>query len=182
MLERWARLYFAVMGGSRRAAPALILVCLLPALAATHAAAAPPHFVVKASKHHPRGYSSESVQRASVGADKTKNFYWKIKTRRAAKQRVSLDDASSPFPNPDGFKVKWFRGRHNISSQVKGANGFKFVVKRQEPQTFRARVTAREPNKDFCLGGQFRTPPAPTFPADLVVGKYFAINDPQTCA
>lgn len=98
----------------------------------------------------------------------TKTLYWKAKNNSGDPQDLSFDDASTP--KLSGYEVKWFRGDHNISSQVEGS-GYEFSLGDGNTKIFRARLERVSSGMGFCLGGQAGTPDIPWFD-----GAYFGVN------
>jgi hypothetical protein len=154
----------------------LAAACLAALLAfGTAQALAAAPISVTTAKHKGGPYSSDAVTNANVPPGKTKSFFWKITTPGSSDLDVTLDDASTPDPNPDGFKIRWFRRHQEISSAVKGP-GYEFVLPPDKALKFRAQVTGLQ-HKHFCLGGQFSI----TSPVSQTDAGHFAVNDPNAC-
>lgn len=100
----------------------------------------------------------------------TKTLYWKVKNNSGdSHQDMSFDDASTP--DPSGYKIKWFRRKQNISSQVKGV-GYEFSLGDGKTKIFRATLKRISSGMGFCLGGQGGSDGIPWFD-----GAYFGVYD-----
>jgi hypothetical protein len=160
------------MGGTRQRAligAGLATVASL-AIAPAPASAAPPFFV-DASKHRDGPYSNESPIPASVKPGQTKSFFWQASSSQD--RALVLDDASTAEQDHQGLHIKWFRGRHNISSDVEGS-GYEFTLKADKPKIFRTQIRATG-HGDVCLIAHFEMP---SVYSDT---KAFAVNDDNAC-
>jgi hypothetical protein len=159
--------------------PGAFIACLAiaaVALPATQASALAPPFTTTGAKAKSGPYKAE-IQRVKIAVGSSKTLYWRVRENYDTNQQLRFDDASTPNPNPPGYKVRWFRGKQDITSAVKAPGGYTFVLKAGARKVFRARVKRRAAGSPFCLGGQFVDVALP-----YAEGAYFAVNDPEACA
>jgi hypothetical protein len=150
-----------------------LLIVLAGALAIVPAAAlghGEGDFTIKASKHKDGPYSGE-LQSVNVAPGAKKSVYWRIANVSGSRLQLQFDDAATPDPNPEGFRIKWFKGKREITDDVK-AGGFEFTLKKGKKKTFEAVLKAKPSPQPFCLGGQgSKTEPPPE-----AAGAYFGVN------
>ena len=136
--------------GLFRSALALAIIALavtaIPALAGT------PPIDVKASKHKGGPYN-ETPQGVTVPVGEAKSLWWKVRHVSGGKLDVRFTDALTEFPNPEGLKIRWFKGDKEVSDAVKGA-GYEFKLPKGSRKFFRARVKAVGPSDGACVVGQ----------------------------
>jgi hypothetical protein len=154
---------------SARALPVVLAsaaLALVPAAALGHGEA---DFTVKAAKHKDGPYTDQ-LQSVNVAPEAKKSLYWRVKNLSVTTLPMEFNDAATENPNPEGFRITWFKGKKNITQDVKGA-GYEFNLKAGKKKTFEAVVKAKVSPQPFCLGGQAIT----TAPLDSA-GAYFAVN------
>jgi hypothetical protein len=125
--------------------------CGALALTAAPAFAGPP-FDVKASKHKDGPYL-ETTQSVSVPIGDTKSLYWKVKHVSGGALEMRFTDALTQSPNPEGLKIRWFKGTKEITNEVKGS-GYEFTLPNGSRKFFRARVRAVGASDGACVVGQ----------------------------
>jgi hypothetical protein len=133
-----------------RAALALAIVAL--AFAAAPALGGDPPIDVKGSKHKDGPYA-ETMQGVNVPIGEAKSLWWKVKHISGGKLDVRFTDALTVNPNPEGLKIRWFRGDKDITEAVKGA-GYDFKLPKGSRKLFRAKVKAVGPSEGACVVGQ----------------------------
>jgi hypothetical protein len=126
-------------------------------------------FGVRAAKEKDGQYTT-FLQALKVPVGEKKTVYWRIKSKVETDLSAKFDDAATPNPNPGGYKVRWYKGKKEVTTEVKG-DGRPFTLPAGGAKTFRATVKHVEPSAGFCLGGQAQTavPPASD-------GAYFAVG------
>ena len=75
------------------------------------------------------------------------------------------------FPLASAYKVRWFKGRNNITGDVR-TSGFEFKLKPRTRKTFRMRVSPQASPDEACVTGRFETSPKTALYA------LFSINAP----
>jgi hypothetical protein len=126
--------------------------CGVLALTSSPAFAGAPPFEVTASKHRDGPYF-ESIQSVNVPIGDAKSLYWKVKHVSGGALEMRFTDALTQFPNPDGLKVRWFKGTKEITDAVKGS-GYEFTLPKGSRKFFRARVKAVGATDGACVVGQ----------------------------
>ena len=126
--------------------------CGALALTAAPAIAGAPPFEVEASKHQDGPYI-DGVQAVNVPVGETKSLYWKVKHVSGGKLEMRFNDALTQSPNPEGLKIRWFKGTKEITEKVKGV-GYKFRLPKDSRRIFRARVKAVGASEGACVVGQ----------------------------
>ena len=124
-------------------------------------------FDVTASKHKQGGYTG-NPQDATIKQGKTKTFYWKVTANNLTDQELVFDDAAGSEP---GYKVKWFKGKKNITEDVTSDDGYPFTLKQDKASKLRAKVKYTGGSEILCLGGQARNPTLMESDA-----AYFSVN------
>jgi hypothetical protein len=126
---------------------------------------------VEASKHRDGPYE-DAQQQVNIPVGKEKSLYWRVKNFTAGPLDLTFDDAATGGSDTDGYRIRWYRGRNDISSQVKGS-GYPFKLKAGKKKIFRAEVKHKlDVSPGFCIGGQASPPPD---------DAYFAV-DAGSCA
>ena len=155
--------------GNRSWIVAAVVTVLVVAIGAGSASALSPEITVKASKHK-SGPFTHDLQHLNIPLDAKKTVYWQVKNKSDLDLGLSFDDAATGG-NPDGFRISWFKGRKNVSSDVKGA-GYDFPLKAHKRKLFAAVVRHNSTGvPGFCLGGQA---------SGAIVfsdSSYFTVND-----
>lgn len=126
--------------------------CGALALTAVPALAGAPPFEVKASKHKDGPYF-ETTRSVNVPIGDTKSLYWKVKHISGGSLEMRFTDALTESPNPEGLKIRWFKGTKEITTEVKGS-GFEFTLPNGWRKLFRARVRAVGASDGACVVGQ----------------------------
>jgi hypothetical protein len=90
----------------------------------------------------------------------TLSFYVRVKNTSSPghTENVSLFDEGYPFGSEDGYRVKWFKGRRDISNSTQGGT-YDFKLKHNRRKTFRVRVHAVDTSSDACVLGDFQIKP-----------------------
>lgn len=148
------------------------LACLALAalvLTAPPASAAPPFILKSAKKKHGPFTEATTSRPLSVAGAQPKSVYFKA-VSNGNSHEVTLLDAGEE-DDPEGFQVRWFRKRQDISHDVQTA-GYDFTLKFGKPVVFRAHVKNVGSGPAFCLGGQVGAP---------YVGQYFEVNGEDGC-
>jgi hypothetical protein len=130
-----------------------------------------PPIDVKAAKHKDGPYA-ETTQDVNVPIGEARSLWWKVKHVSGGKLDVRFTDAMTEFPNPDGLKIRWFKGDKEITDAVKGA-GYDFKLPKGSRKLFRAKVKAVGPSKGACVVGEAQELGIPS--AD---NRGFAVNGP----
>ena len=156
--------------GNRSWVAGVIGAALVFAAGAGSASALAPQVVTKAGKHKSGPFTHE-LQHLSVPVGKAKTVYWQVKNRNGAPLDVEFNDAATGDANTEGFRINWFRGQKNVTSDVKG-DGYEFHMKADATKLFSAVVRHRsDGSPGFCLGGQT------TGLAVIPDASYFTVND-----
>jgi hypothetical protein len=127
---------------------ALGVLVLLGFVTAPASAGEVPHRFKTAK--HATGPFTQTAKALNVSVGQSKTVYWKVKNAADAKLDLLFDDAETPNPNPPGFKIRWFRGKTDITPEVKGA-GFAFTLKPGKARVLRSVVKHKTPSGPFCL-------------------------------
>jgi hypothetical protein len=128
--------------GSRRltlaiAAAAIAAAASLPSSAAAGVAAP----VLKVAKHKDGPYREFESLNAPVG--KSKTLYWKAKSvAKVTLTGLRLSDAITSYP--ESLRVKWFRGRKEITDKVQDGLGYSFKLRPGESQLFKQKIKAKD--------------------------------------
>jgi hypothetical protein len=130
---------------------ALGLIAVL-AMGATSASAGDSLITVKAAKHKDGPYKPD-VQDLNVDVGESKTLYWRVKNITSdQKLKLGFDDAATG--DPAGWAIKWFKGKTNISPEVKGL-GYEFNLKPSKKKIFSATIKHKSAGDPVvCLGGQ----------------------------
>jgi hypothetical protein len=146
---------------------ALGLIATL-AIGATTASAGDQLIMVKAAKHKDGPYKPD-VQSLNLDVGKSKTLYWRVKNiDNDEKLQLAFNDAATG--DPEGYSIRWFKGKKNISPEVKGI-GYSFNLKPGTKKTFSATIKHKfDGDPVVCLGGQAD---GPTTQADAA---YFQVN------
>jgi hypothetical protein len=130
---------------------AALVALVAMAVGATTASAGDPFVKVRAAKHKDGPYL-HNPQGLMLPAGESKTLYWRVKNI-APDQKLELrfDDAATD--PEDDYRVRWFKGHENITSDVSGP-GFEFKLKAGAKKLFSARVKHRTNSGILCLGGQ----------------------------
>jgi hypothetical protein len=156
--------------GNRSWIGGMIVAALVLAVGAGSASALAPQVVTKAGKQK-SGPFTHDLQHLNVPVGKAKRVYWQVKNKNGAPLDVVFDDAATEGPQTEGFRINWFRGKKNISSDVKGG-GYEFHMKTGAKKLFSAVVRHRSnASPGFCLGGQT------SGLAIIPDASYFTVND-----
>ncbi len=126
--------------------------CGVLALSAAPASAGAPPFEVKASKHSDGPYL-DTLQSVNVPIGDMKSLYWKVKHVSGGALEMRFTDALTQTPNPEGLKIRWFKGTKEITNEVK-SSGYEFTLPNGSRKFFRARVKAVGPSDGACVVGQ----------------------------
>ncbi len=126
--------------------------CGALALTAVPAVAGDPPFEVKASKHEDGPYV-ETTQTVNVPIGDAKSLYWKVKHVSGGALEMRFTDALTASPNPEGLKIRWFKGTKEITNEVKGS-GYEFTLLNGSRKFFRAKVRAVGASDGACVVGQ----------------------------
>jgi hypothetical protein len=162
------------MVGNRSLVAGMIAAALVLTAAAGSASALTPQVVTKAGKHK-SGPFTHDLQHINVPVGKAKTVYWQVKNKNGAPLDMEFNDAATGDGNTEGFRIHWFTGKKNISSDVKG-DGYEFHMKTDAKKLFSAVVRHRSNGSPgFCLGGQT------TGLAVIPDSSYFTVNDNE-CA
>jgi hypothetical protein len=124
-------------------------VLVLLGFVAAPASAGEVQYRFKTAKHA-TGPFTQTDKALNVPVGRSKTVYWKVKSAADAKMDLLFDDAVTPNPNPPGFRIRWFRGKTNITPEVKGA-GFAFALKPGKAKVLRSVVKHKAPSAAFCL-------------------------------
>lgn len=118
----------------------------------------------------PGGPYSHDVLNINLAEGKAKTVYFKAKS-------VDPDDADVTLraSAPAGYKVKWFRGINNVTSEVNqmSPGGFTFHLKSGKSKVFRVKVKALTDPEGQCVNVTLAVPMAS-------VGQTLGLN--ETCA
>jgi hypothetical protein len=129
-----------------------LATCGVLALTAVPALGGDPPFRVKASKHEDGPYL-HTIQSVNVPIGDMKTLYWKVKHVSGGSLEMRFTDALTEFPNPEGLKIRWFKGPKEITEEVKGS-GYEFTLPNGSRKLFRAKVRAVEDSDGACVVGQ----------------------------
>jgi hypothetical protein len=120
------------------------------------------------------GPYSFSALHAKVNAG-PKGFFVKVADKTEHRQDGLLEDVSAGAGSAN-FKIRWFRGDENITSDVQGP-GYGFGLKPGKPKVFRALVKPLNPDPGaLCLAPRASVEPD----AYQAVGSVY-INDVGVC-
>lgn len=130
---------------------------------------------VKVSKHADGPFTS-NTSHATVGSV-AKSFYMRAANSSSAKMQVELNDRSTAERVGD-FRVRWFRGKHDITSATRSESGYVFQIPAQSAKVFRAKVKPRVNHPGaLCLRGDFTG----IHPASNTASGFFYINSDTIC-
>ena len=88
------------------------------------------------------------VTKASVPNGDSKTLWWRVTSKADSDLNVAFVDDTGGTP---GFKVKWFKGDDNVSSDV-NEFGYEFVLHPDQSKYFRGVVTRTRQNADpVCI-------------------------------
>jgi hypothetical protein len=156
------------------AAALALLVCLVAAGLAQGRLVS--NLTVNVSKH-PDGPFNTNSGHASVGSV-AKSFYMQATNSGTTKMQVKLSDVSAAERVGD-FRVRWYRGKHEITAATHSANGYVFQIAAQSAKLFRAKVKPRVTHpKALCLRGDFTG----LSPMTNTVSGFFYINSDTICS
>jgi hypothetical protein len=141
-------------------------------------AAGPPGIDTKGAKHKDGPYLDD-IQQVRIRIGSSKTLYWEVTNNTVISQNRILTDAATGAQDTSGYNIKWFRGKTNISTDVKGT-GYEFTLQGGGTKRFSARIKHKSAGSDaFCLGAQAEPiPPNTEPPAD---GAFFAIPSLSKC-
>ena len=131
---------------------AIAMIALLGVVTSSSSARLGPPWQVQVSKHKDGPYVVPLAE-ANIPPGDTKNLYYKVKSQSDADYDGLRFDDSSSNPGQAGFRVKWFKGKTNITKKVRG-NGYRFDLPGDESRRFRAKVRATNDAEQMCLTGR----------------------------
>jgi hypothetical protein len=105
-------------------------------------------FKVRVAKKESGPYSV--FQKVNIPVGESKSAYFKVKNKADSNLLHMNFNDNIPDPNPD-FKVKWFRGDNNITSEVESEDGYPFTLKEDKPLIIRAKVKHLDPGAGVCI-------------------------------
>ena len=126
-------------------------------------------FTVKGGKSKDGPFVAPTAP-VNIEVGKTKTRYWQIKNQSPSDLPLTFDDGATPSPNPEGFKVLWYKGKKDVTAEVKG-DGKGFVLPEDGTKYFRATVKHVTESPGFCLEGRA------FHPIPYTAGASFRIND-----
>jgi hypothetical protein len=141
----------------KKAGVATLGMIVVFAMGASSASAGDQLITVKAAKHKDGPYTGD-LQNLNLAVGKSKTLYWRVKNiGDALTLELEFDDAATG--EPEGYNIKWFKGKTNISADVKGA-GYEFKLKPGNRKQFRATIKHKfdGDGNPVCLGGQANGP------------------------
>lgn len=109
-------------------------------------------FNVKVAKHQDGPYSDYQTMNLPVG--ETKSAYFKVRNKANSNLLHMNFNDNTPDPDPEDFKVKWFKRDNNITSEVKSKSGYQFTLKQDKPLVIRAKVKHLDPGDGACIEGE----------------------------
>jgi hypothetical protein len=96
-----------------------------------------------------KGYTGD----VKVPEGKTKDLWFRVNGAGSLTETIDLrflDDGSS---SDEDYKVKWFKGKKNVSQDVKN-EGYSVTVGKSQKRYFRASITDVGPEEGLCLEGE----------------------------
>jgi hypothetical protein len=115
---------------------------------------------------------------ATVKVAKARSFYFRVKNTAPARLSVKLLDRSviTQRANVGNFSIRWFKGRHEVSSQVFG-DGYLFHLSSDGKKVFRALVKPRNAHPGpLCLAAE-----ADQQPTGAQAFGQLNVNSPHAC-
>ena len=90
----------------------------------------------------------------------TLSFYVRVKNTSSPghPEDVSLFDPGYSAGEEDGYRVKWFKGRRDITGSAR-AGTYDFKLRHNKTRMFRVRVHAVDTSSDACVFGDFEIEP-----------------------
>jgi hypothetical protein len=167
-----------MQGQSRRiglVAALAMLTALLVAGGVAHGRLA--SYLTASVSKHPDGPFSHDPGHATVGS-KARSFYVRAENSSPAKMQVQLTN-NSFAETPSDYRIRWYRGTHDITQAANAADGYVFKLGAQSNKVFRAKVKPRVNHPGgLCLDGGF-TELHPT--AGAKAFGFFYINSAGIC-
>jgi hypothetical protein len=161
----------AVMKLRRRIALLAGLVALgVLGLAAT-ASGLTPNATIGGSKHKHGPFAVDSQAKVRVG--ESRDLWFRAKSQIPDPQTLDLRTFDENRPT---YKVKWFKGRHNITAEVSTGDGYEFNLGAHKKKLFRVNVKRLDGGESLCLDASLYTTSD-----QFVTGADIAINDSSAC-
>ena len=113
---------------------------------------------VEVSRHKDGPWRSSALH-DKLRPGETTSFYIRVKNTSDPGHTEDFSLADPGYPSAeDGYRVKWFKGRRDISNSTKGGT-YDFKLKHNRRKTFRVRVHAVDTSSDACVLGDFQIKP-----------------------
>ena len=123
------------------------LVALL--LTAAPAGAGAEDLGVKSAKHKDGPYRVDTRINMDVG--ETRSLWWRVKSKGSSVQKVQFDE---PTDDTDGYRVRWYRGNDDITTEVNDDEGYRFGLQAGRSVYFQAELKRRPAGDVACLYGE----------------------------
>jgi hypothetical protein len=109
---------------------------------------------VEVSRHQDGPWRSSALH-DKLRPGETTSFYIRVKNTSdpGHTEDFSLYDAGYPSAE-DGYRVKWFKGRRDITHQSHGPH-YDFSLKHGKSKVFRVQVHDIDTHQDACVIGEF---------------------------
>jgi hypothetical protein len=108
---------------------------------------------VEVSRHKDGPWRSSALH-DKLRPGETTSFYIRVKNTSDPGHTEDFSLADPGYPSAeDGYRVKWFKGRRDISGQTRG-DSYGFSVKHGRSKIFRVQVHDIDTHHDACVIGE----------------------------
>jgi hypothetical protein len=111
-----------------------------------------PDATLGASKHKDGPFVAQAHVKIDVGS--SRDVYFKATSFLEDPQDLKLQSFATERP---AYKVTWFKGRHDITDEVRGA-GYEFSLGPHRKKLFRVHVKRKQGHDATCVDGAIYTP------------------------